>query len=226
MLNNFVLTDLHGSSVNGVKPHYSVSDDVSSYSDKKHNFYNSLNGIKPIDDEIDMILYMDNYMEKGVSIKPSIDGFRQMWLDYRDMYENDNEKKESSDIMYSDIYDINSDESKAPIMYGLSDDVTNSVTNNSFILDNFDEIYDRLTERVMGANKHIDDLKLMRENLNNTSDELDLEKKSLEQEKREFDMYRDEQIKFINDEKRRIEDNSKKLQDLIDGFEEKLNTIL
>ncbi len=216
VINNFVLTDINPSKV--------VSSDVMAKREfGSYDLYNEMEGIKPVDKDVGPLVYMDDYVEKGLSVKPSISGVKKLWKAYNDVYRDEFDKKVRSDNMYTDMYnpEINVEE-KNPMLYGAVD----GVTNNSFVLDNFDELYDRLAERVVGANKYIDDLKVMRDNLNNGTDALELEKKSLQQEKKEFNAYREEQMKLIGDEKKRIEDNSKKLQDLIDSFEDKLNTIL
>ena len=168
-------------------------------------------------------------MEKGLAVKPSIGSLKQIWVEYRLMYNEYEKKKEGKKEMFgTQIYD-----SKKELKNLMEKQVATSSNNeifkpvkNSYVLDNFDEIYDRLAKRVDGANKYIDDLKKMKEDLNQSNDALEIERRELEKERKDFNTYRQEEEKRLASEREKIEANSKKLQDLIDGFENKLNDIL
>lgn len=45
--------------------------------------YEDIKDIKPIDNEIDNVLYFNNYIEKGIVIKPKISSLKQFWTEYR-----------------------------------------------------------------------------------------------------------------------------------------------
>lgn len=224
--------------INGMKKYFNIDAPKANYvSYKDHkdyrsrikSLYSNLEGIKPIDNEIDNVLYLDNYLEKGLAVKPSISSLKQIWVEYRLMYNEYEKKKEGKKEMFgTEIYD-----SKKELKNLMEKQVATSSNNeifkpvkNSYVLDNFDEIYDRLAKRVDGANKYIDDLKKMKEDLNQSNDALEIERRELEKERKDFNTYRQEEEKRLASEREKIEANSKKLQDLIDGFENKLNDIL
>lgn len=66
--------------------------DVSNYRGRINKMYDELNDIKPIDAEIDDVLYFDNYVEKGIVVKPKVSSLKQFWTEYRLI---NNEKKVS-----------------------------------------------------------------------------------------------------------------------------------
>ena len=45
--------------------------------------YEDIKSIKPIDNEIDNVLYFNNYIEKGIVIKPKVSSMKQFWTEYR-----------------------------------------------------------------------------------------------------------------------------------------------
>ncbi len=223
--------------INGMKKYFNIDVDKATYVPYKEHkdyrsriksLYSNLEGIKPIDNEIDNSLYLDNYYEKGLAVKPSISSLKQIWVEYRLIYNEYEKKKEGKKEMFNtEIYD-----SKKELKNLIDKQVVSSnneifkPVKNSYVLDNFDEIYDRLAKRVDGANKYIDDLKKMKEDLHHSNDELEVERRELEKERKDFNTYRQEEEKKLAMEREKIEANSKKLQDLIDGFENKLNDIL
>lgn len=91
-----------------------VSDDVVSgmknYYDNKQDYRNRVNmladnlkGVKPIDSEVNNVIYLSNYVEKGIAIKTSIISFKQIWVEYRlifneNLYKEENEIKTESPI--------------------------------------------------------------------------------------------------------------------------------
>lgn len=81
--------------INGMKKYFNIDAPKANYvSYKDHkdyrsrikSLYSNLEGIKPIDNEIDNVLYLDNYLEKGLAVKPSIGSLKQIWVEYRLMY--------------------------------------------------------------------------------------------------------------------------------------------
>ena len=58
------------------------------YRDRINKMYNEIN-IKPIDDEVSDSLYFNNYVEKGIVVKPKVSALKQFWTEYRLI---DNEK--------------------------------------------------------------------------------------------------------------------------------------
>ncbi len=55
----------------------------SEYRDRITKMYEDIKDIKPIDNEIDNVLYFNNYIEKGIVIKPKISSLKQFWTEYR-----------------------------------------------------------------------------------------------------------------------------------------------
>lgn len=64
--------------------------DIGNYRARIGKMYDDLNDIKPVDSDIDNVLYFDNYIEKGIVVKPSVSSLKQFWTEYRLM---NNEKK-------------------------------------------------------------------------------------------------------------------------------------
>ena len=53
------------------------------YRDRINRMYEDLKDIKPIDSEIDGVLYFNHYIEKGIVIKPKVSSMKQFWTEYR-----------------------------------------------------------------------------------------------------------------------------------------------
>lgn len=64
--------------------------DASNYRGRINKMYDEINDIKPIDSEIDNVIYFDNYVEKGIVVKPKVSSLKQFWTEYRLI---NNEKK-------------------------------------------------------------------------------------------------------------------------------------
>lgn len=52
------------------------------YRDRINRMYDEIN-IKPIDNEVEDTLYLDNYVEKGIVVKPKVSSLKQFWTEYR-----------------------------------------------------------------------------------------------------------------------------------------------
>ena len=53
------------------------------YRDRITKMYEDIKDIKPIDNEIDNIIYLNNYIEKGIVVKPKISSLKQFWTEFR-----------------------------------------------------------------------------------------------------------------------------------------------
>ena len=53
------------------------------YRDRIARMYEDLKDIRPIDNEIDNIAYFNNYIEKGIVIKPKVSSLKQFWTEFR-----------------------------------------------------------------------------------------------------------------------------------------------
>ena len=127
---------------------YNIEDDLqeneknnSSYRKRITKMYEKLEELIPINNEINDTLFFNNYVEKGIVIKPKISSLKQFWTEYRLI---DNEKSNPK---------INIVPNKA----NLSKNSSNKKETN-----NFDELFTALSERVTEINKYIDELKEMK----------------------------------------------------------------
>ena len=53
------------------------------YRDRIDKMYENIKSITPIDNEIDNVLYFNNYQEKGIVVKPKVVSLKQFWTEYR-----------------------------------------------------------------------------------------------------------------------------------------------
>ena len=61
------------------------------YRNRMNRIYEDIKDLKPIDSEVDNTLYFNNYIEKGIVVKPKSSSLKQFWTEYRLI---NNEKKE------------------------------------------------------------------------------------------------------------------------------------
>lgn len=80
--------------VSGMKNYYNNKQE---YRSRVNLLADNLKGVKPIDSEVNSVIYLSNYMEKGIAIKTSIISFKQIWVEYRLIY-NENTYKEENNI--------------------------------------------------------------------------------------------------------------------------------
>ena len=76
------------------------------YRQRIDNMYNELKNLKPIDNEIDDIIYLNNYIEKGIVIKPKLSSLKQFWTEYRLINNEKNiQKKENNSLSnFDDLF--------------------------------------------------------------------------------------------------------------------------
>lgn len=77
------------------------------YRDRINRMYNEID-ITPIDSEVEDVLYFDNYVEKGIVVKPKVSSLKQFWTEYRLMNnEKHVDKKEVKEgIEFSSFDDL------------------------------------------------------------------------------------------------------------------------
>ena len=177
------------------------------YRDRINKMYESINDINPIDNEIDNVLYFNNYIEKGIVVKPKVNSLKQFWTEYRLIK---NEKK---------LPKYHLDEWKIHIKSH------NIVRKSKENLSNFDELFEALSIRVTEINKYIDELKEMRTNIDISNNKLEEDKEKLKQEKKRFLDYKHEEEEKIKQEKESLKINYDRLQTIIDDLDKKLNEI-
>lgn len=167
------------------------------YRDRINKMYEDIKDIIPLDNEIDDVLYFNNYVEKGIVIKPKVSSLKQFWTEYRLI---NNEKSTSKELSHSE-------------------------TKEAITLENFDDLFEALSTRVSEINKYIDELKEMRNSINITSSKLEEDKQKLSSEKQKFlDFKQHEEIK-IKEQKENLKINFARLQTIIDDLDKKLESI-
>lgn len=62
------------------------------YRKRINRMYEDIKDIKPIDHEVADVLFFNNYIEKGIVIKPKISSLKQFWTEYR-LINNEKHKK-------------------------------------------------------------------------------------------------------------------------------------
>jgi len=168
-----------------------------SYRERITKMYEKLDDLIPINGEIDDILYFNNYIEKGIVVKPKVSSLKQFWTEYR-LIRNEkigpqkNEEKE---------------------------------TLNYIDTSNFDKLFNALSERVKEINKYIDELKEMKTDIDETNNKLQKETQELKEEKQRFMDYKKEEEEKLAKEKESLKINYDRLQTIINDLDNKLNEI-
>ena len=190
--------------LNGLKNYYQETAKLEKqeYRDRVSQLYDNLNGIKPIDSTINNVIYLKNYLEKGVAIKANLNSLKQVWIEYRLIY-NEQVKKKEVEIMPEDF----------------------KITD-SYVLDNFDEIFDRLTMKVDGVSKYIQDLKDMQAKVNASNESIEEEKEKLHQEKLEFEEYKIIESRKIEEDRADLQKQIKRLEELVNVFDLKMSDLI
>lgn len=169
------------------------------YRERIDKMYEDIKEIIPIDNEIDNVLYFNNYVEKGIVVKPKVTSLKQFWTEYRLINNEKIDKNHQYQTLNAETQEKN--------------------------FDNFDKLFEALSERVSEINKYIDELKEMRININEKSEKLVKDKEKLEDERREFNTYKQKEENKINKEKETIKINFARLQTIIDDLDKKLVSI-
>lgn len=186
---------------------YRVSNDIklTNYSERKEyrnridKMYEDIKEIIPIDNEIDNVLYFNNYVEKGIVVRPKVTSLKQFWTEYRLISNEKTDKKTQIKPKLNYSLDLKKKE-----------------------LDDFDELFEALSERVTEINKYIDELKEMRVNINKTSKKLEEEKEKLNNDRTQFNTYKQKEETKLNKEKETLKINFSKLQTIINDLDKKL----
>lgn len=165
------------------------------YRNRIDKMYENIKDITPIDNEIDNVLYFNNYQEKGIVVKPKVSSLKQFWTEYR----------------------LINNEKLSPI--------TNKTTNMDKQLSDFDKLFDALQSRVTEINSYIDELKEIRITIDKSSDKLEKDKEKLSQEKQKFFDYKMNEESKIKKEKENLKINYDRLQTIIDDLDKKLESI-
>ena len=179
-----------------------------SYRTRIENMYQKLKGLEPIDNEIKDTIFTNNYVEKGIVIKPTISELKQFWTEYRLM---NNEQKNNINTF---------------------DNPTQLYTDLQGNKKEFDDLFNKLTSRVEEINHYIDELKEMKEEMDKRGQNLELNEKELEENRQRLETERQDFLNFkqVEEEKNRKEKenlkiNFNRLQTIIDSLNNKLNEV-
>lgn len=187
------------------------------YRDRIDRMYEDIKEIIPIDNEIDNILYFNNYVEKGIVVKPKVSSLKQFWTEYR-LINNEKTDKNHNFIEKTKIQPKEKNENKPKIK--LQPDKIHDKD-----LDSFDKLFEALSERVAEINDYIEELKEMRTNIDKTSKKLEADKARLANERSEFNTYKQKEENKITKEKENLKINFDRLQTIIDDLDKKLVSI-
>lgn len=164
------------------------------YRNKISKLYSDIGVINPIDNEINGVIYFDDYVENGVVMNKNNVSLKQVWTEYRLIY---NEKKRDDD----------------------------KIMENSFVLDNFDELFERISKKVDGLDKYIGDLNSLKKEVDSSNEELVNAKTSFELEKIKFENYRRSEMTRLSQKEKELNDKIQKINKLVSVFDDKMKGI-
>lgn len=175
-----------------------IKEETNNYRERITKMYENLEDLTPVNNEIDNILYFNNYVEKGIVIKPKISSLKQFWTEYRLI------RNEKTNSKIEDTTSI---------------DLINNQTSN------FDELFTALSERVTEINKYIDELKEMKSDIDESNNKLKQDTINLQEEKERFMDYKKREEDKLKEEKKSLKVNYDRLQNIINDLDKKLNEI-
>ena len=179
------------------------------YRDRIDKMYEDIKEIVPIDNEIDNVLYFNNYVEKGIVVKPKVSSLKQFWTEYRLINNEKTDKKLK-----------NPSQSQSQIQVK-----PHQIRIKDKELDSFDQLFEALSERVTEINNYIDELKEMRASIDKTTQKLEADKQKLASDRAEFNTYKQKEESKLNKEKENLKINFSRLQTMIDDLDKKLVSI-
>ena len=160
------------------------------YRSRINKLYEKLNNII-INEDINDVIYTTDFTHKGLAIKQNINVLKQSILEFRLIY---NEKANEKVNAYEE----------------------EEVKTGSYVLDNFDEIFENLSKRITGVNDYINELNEMQETVNSSSDRLLKEQEDLKNKIASFEKYRKEQEEVLKKREEAIIEKIKELNKILD----------
>ena len=164
--------------------------DKSKYRTRATMLYDELKAIKPIDNTINNVIYLQKNIEQSLALNTNINTLKQIWTEYRLFYNEKNSNKANQETQATNIND----------------------TQESYILSNFDEIFQELNNMkqkihssnlILGANQKSFELYMQQE------------RAKLEKEKEEFELLKNAQSKKLEEEHRKIATYYQRIQQLV-----------
>ena len=168
------------------------------YRDRISRMYDEIN-IKPIDGDLNDVIHFNNYVEKGIVVKPKVSSLKQFWTEYR-LINNEKivnvDKKESREFSsFDELFDA------------LSVRI-NEI--NKYI----DELKEMKANIIVTTNKLAEDKVKLNEDIEN-----------LNNERIAFNNYREKEENKLKEEKKNLKINFSKLQTIIDDLDKKLEDL-
>lgn len=144
--------------------------------------YKRLSWIKPIDNKIDDVIFVKKDVGKGIVIPLDVSSIKKAWIYYRLIYNEHNtveiplrsKKKSNSSIKNDD----------------------------SYVLNNFDALFDKLSQNISGVDLYVKELEDMQKKLGKKEKEHDTAFKKLDTEKNNFDEFIAKERKSLEEEKK------------------------
>ncbi len=191
------------------------------YRSRINKLYNDIKNIKPMDNSINNVIYVQKGIEKGLLVNTNVNTLRQMWTEFRLLYNElqlkDNIASEKEEHIIKETRNY-------------------SLENGSYILNNFDEIFDELNKKVDGVNGIVGELNEMKHkvasgnlvlNANKKSFELYMqeERRKLEKEKEELALLQEAQEHKIKEEKYKISKHYEKINELVRKINDQMDKL-
>lgn len=217
--------------LSGIKKFYQhpTSKTQNTYRDRIKTLYENLKDIKPENFKVNNVIYTKNYIEKGIAISSNVNSLKQLWVEFR--------------LIYNEFNTVKKIEVK-PKEKTERENEKYMENKESYVLSNFDELFDKINKKVDGTSKYVSELKNMKENVITSSGVLEnskklfeqekanfekyvaLERQKLEKERQEFEAIKKAQDLKIEKEKEKLDKNYKRLQDLTDKFNEQISKLI
>ena len=155
---------------------------------------------------------IDNYIEKGLAIKANANAIKQMWIEYRLIY-NDKNKKNNKKREVKEMEKVEEVKEELEVA-------------ESYVLNNFDDIFDRLSMKVDGVGRYVQELKDLQEKLDSNKADFEREREIFRREKIEFEEYKTSETKKLDKKDEELKQQIEKIENLIKAFDLKVSDVV
>lgn len=100
------------------------------------------------------------------------------------------------------------------------------IMENSFVLDNFDELFEKLSKKVDGVDNYINELNSMKKNIEDDSLKIEYSRESLELDKVAFENYCREQNEKLDMKEKELNEKFIKIENLMKKLDEKVSFLI
>jgi hypothetical protein len=184
------------------------------YRNRLKSLSDDIQDIKPIDKYIPDTLYVNYYNEMGMLLKSKLSTLKQLWIEYQLLY-NEKQKKEQTR------------EKKTKEELRQPEPIPEEITSPEITSD-FDSLFNSLSKRIEYINDYLDELRELKEDIENadyTEDALSSEREKLKQEKKEFEEYKKQEQEKISTKKEELQIHFNKFQSLVENFDKKIKEV-